>query len=145
MFSLIANREKSKPCTVCKEEKLLADILSVCNECIKGETEKTKKHIINAHRTSRERLNLPAVPPQAEKISCNLCNHNCGIKENETSFCGLRYNKDGKYISMPSKEIGILDYYLQRKEKNLVITIFRFSFMVVLLIVSSVKIRIIRT
>ncbi|MHA2358417.1 MAG: radical SAM protein [Candidatus Heimdallarchaeaceae archaeon] len=112
MFSIIANRKKLTTCSVCTKEKLLADILSVCNECIKGKPERTKKYLSDAHKFSRERLNLPAKPPQAEKISCNLCNHNCGIRNNETSFCGLRYNKEGNYVSMPSKEIGILDYYL---------------------------------
>lgn len=103
---------KSKICSICKEEKNVASALSVCKECLKRNFEDSQIYVRDAHKIARTRLNLPVSAPIDGQNKCVLCHHNCDIGKNDVSFCGLRYNKDGNFISMTSTEIGVLDYYL---------------------------------
>ncbi|MHA1707913.1 MAG: radical SAM protein [Candidatus Heimdallarchaeaceae archaeon] len=112
MFISPNSKRKTVVCEICKGEKVLASVLAVCNSCLKKFPETTAKNILDAHKNARGRVNLPATPPQSVQANCILCNHFCGIGENETSYCGLRYNKEGKFISLSSSDAGILDYYL---------------------------------
>ncbi|NPD87612.1 MAG: radical SAM protein [Asgard group archaeon] len=105
-------KEEQKNCSFCKAEKIVASALSVCKECLVNNFEETKSYVKEAHKIARTRLNLPISAPSDGQNKCTLCHHNCIIGKNDVSFCGLRYNKDGKFISMVSKEIGVLDYYL---------------------------------
>ncbi|MCK5303627.1 MAG: 4Fe-4S cluster-binding domain-containing protein, partial [Candidatus Heimdallarchaeota archaeon] len=68
---------------------------------------------MNAHKRARSPYNLPVTAPDNDRISCSLCNHNCGIDENETSYCGLRFRDNNAKISTYStKEMGLLHNYL---------------------------------
>ncbi|MCG3222092.1 MAG: radical SAM protein [Candidatus Heimdallarchaeota archaeon] len=103
---------KPKNCSICKEAKTVASALSVCKECLKNNYEESQIYVKQAHKIARTRLNLPVSAPIDGQNKCALCHHNCAIGKDDVSFCGLRYNKDGNFISMASKEIGVLDYYL---------------------------------
>jgi pyruvate formate lyase activating enzyme len=103
---------KSKICSICKEEKNIASVLSVCGDCLKNNFKESHSYVKEAHKNARTRLNLPVSAPIEGQYKCTLCNHNCVIGNNEVSFCGLRYNKDGNFISMTTKNLGVLDYYL---------------------------------
>ncbi|RZN62917.1 AmmeMemoRadiSam system radical SAM enzyme [Methanonatronarchaeum sp. AMET6-2] len=37
---------------------------------------------------------------QGGEVECNLCNHNCKIKNGETGICGVRENTDGKLYTL---------------------------------------------
>ena len=112
MFFKENSGRKSNTCSFCKEERIIASALSVCKDCLEQNPEETQTYIVEAHKESRLRLNLPISAPSDGQNKCNLCNHNCEIGLNDVSFCGLRYNKNGDYVSMPSKEVGVLNYYL---------------------------------
>jgi len=105
-------KNEEKHCSICKEEKKVAAALSVCKDCINLNSIDAQTYVKEAHSTARERINLPLRAPIEGKNKCNLCNHNCEIGKNEVSFCGLRYSKDGNFISMSNKNLGVLDYYL---------------------------------
>ncbi|MCK5409111.1 MAG: radical SAM protein, partial [Candidatus Heimdallarchaeota archaeon] len=110
----IPSQEKHvKKCFICNEEKLVASILSVCKDCLRKRTTKVAELIMNAHKRARSPYNLPVTAPDNDRISCSLCNHNCGIDENETSYCGLRFRDNNAKISTYStKEMGLLHNYL---------------------------------
>ena len=112
MFFLSERSKKLQDCAVCGNESLIANTLEICKDCLRKEPEKTSGYISAAHNKARERMNLPIVAPHSVDTNCSLCNHMCGIGINEISYCGLRYNKKGNLISLPSKDQGILDYYL---------------------------------
>jgi len=99
-------------CAVCKNEHtIIAQSLGVCKECIIKKKPNVEKFIFQAHKNARERFNLPAEPPKAEYSSCILCAHHCGLQDNNVSYCGLRYSKDGTVISLVSTKVGLLEYY----------------------------------
>ena len=98
-------------CKICNEQKLISASLSICNDCILSFPSKAEKYIYTAHKKARERFNLPVNPPSGDKKICSLCYHNCGFGLNDMSFCGLRYTKNGKYISKTDENNAILDYY----------------------------------
>ena len=101
MFFLSERSKKLQQCSVCGNEELIANTLEVCKNCLRKEPEKTSDYISNAHKKAREKMNLPQIPPNSIEANCVLCHHMCGIGINEKSFCGLRYNKDGNFISLP--------------------------------------------
>jgi len=113
MIFIPSQEESVKKCFICNEEKLVASILSVCKDCLKKRTTKVAELIMNAHKRARSPYNLPVTAPDNDRISCSLCNHNCGIDENETSYCGLRFRDNNAKISTYStKEMGLLHNYL---------------------------------
>ena len=105
-------KNENRNCTLCKEEKIIASALSICKECLENNYEVSKSYVLEAHKIARTRLNLPETAPIDGQNKCNFCFHNCSISKNAVSFCGLRYNKEGNFVSMVSKNLGILDYYL---------------------------------
>ncbi|MHA1827330.1 MAG: radical SAM protein [Candidatus Heimdallarchaeaceae archaeon] len=112
MFSNNHYRNTTQICDVCGEQKQISQILSICNSCLRNNSKATEEYIFKAHKKAREKQNLPPLPPSNLSSICNLCNHKCGLDKNGISYCGLKYNKEGKVISLTNSNIGILDYYL---------------------------------
>ena len=54
---------KPKNCSICKEEKNIASVLSVCKECLKNNYEESQIYVKEAHKIARTRLNLPVSAP----------------------------------------------------------------------------------
>ena len=81
-----------KRCQICgKTSENIAEVLGVCNECIKNYPEKAEVFIKEAHTKTRKLFGLPAHPPKAkEGIKCKICANECVIPEGEVGFCGLR-------------------------------------------------------
>jgi len=99
-------------CKICKTEKLLAEFLGICKDCILKNWEEAEQFIQIAHYKSREEFSLPnRVSKTKDGIKCNLCANQCHIGKGEFGFCGLRKNEDGRLVSFVSKEKAILEYY----------------------------------
>ncbi|MCR8432833.1 MAG: radical SAM protein [Crenarchaeota archaeon] len=101
-----------KSCAICKNEKLLSSVLSVCRDCIINRFEDAKDYIINAHRKVRARYLLPYPAPSDGNIICSLCSNNCKMKNGDISFCGLRWVEENKLRSYVSPNQALAYVYL---------------------------------
>ncbi len=100
-------------CKVCGELKPISEILGVCKDCILTRFEEAIAYIAEAHKKVRARFGLPAVPPKSEDgIQCNVCSHKCKIGIGERGYCGLRWNENGKLISISTPNRAPLYAYL---------------------------------
>lgn len=99
-------------CRVCRElSPFISEVLGVCLQCIREKPTEAHPYIIQAHRESRDACGLPASPPEdPQGIPCNICVNECRIPENQTGYCGLRHNKNGKLKGV-SDERGKLSWY----------------------------------
>ena len=98
-------------CSLCNQEKIVSSSLGVCNSCLINYETDSQASVEQAHRHAREKFSLPTNPPKGDSFSCNLCNHNCSFSDNDLRYCGLRYSKEGKFISRSTKNSAILDFY----------------------------------
>ncbi len=106
-------------CKLCKGEKIIAEIIGYCVDCIRDNFEKINKDIYKTHEKIRKNFNLPAkILSDSNGIKCNICGNECIIGENKKGYCGLRENKDGK-ISGPV-DSGNLSYYYDKLPTNCV-------------------------
>jgi pyruvate formate lyase activating enzyme len=82
----------SARCAVCGERSaLIAEVLSVCEACIRERPEATRPRIQEAHAATRTEFGLPAAPPRTPGGAlCPLCANACRLGEKELGFCGLR-------------------------------------------------------
>jgi pyruvate formate lyase activating enzyme len=99
-------------CRVCKEiSPYISEMIGVCLRCIREKPTETHSYIRSAHTKSREVYGLPAFPPKDPLgILCNICVNECRIPENQTGYCGLKTNKNGKLEGVSSKR-GKLSWY----------------------------------
>lgn len=49
---------------------------------------------------------------------CRFCTANCSLGEDQTSWCGIRTNRAGKFITESSRSQGYLSYYLDPHVTN---------------------------
>lgn len=108
-----------KVCKICGEEKVIAEILGVCRDCIIDNFSIAKKYIERAHTASREYYGLPPSPPREGKLVCNLCANMCKFKTNNTiSYCGLRWSKGGIIKQLADAKHAVMYPYLDPHVTN---------------------------
>jgi len=100
---------RTPECKVCGEKKdEISKELGVCVKCIRNNPEMAHPHLVSAHTTIREPINLPSTPPRTgEGLSCSLCSNQCVMGEGEKGYCGLRWNTGGMQ-SLVEMDIGLL-------------------------------------
>lgn len=108
-----------KSCVICKKKKA-ADVLGVCETCIKTEWKKAEPVVKKVHARSRARFGLPTEIPR-KGVLCGLCANNCRIPEGKKGYCGLTVNRKGRLIRLAgSPEKGLLRYYYDALPTNCV-------------------------
>jgi pyruvate formate lyase activating enzyme len=114
-----SNGSRFLKCSICSEKKLIAKKLKICIDCIRKEPEETLHYAKEAHSRIREEFGLPSSPPKSEEgIPCNLCSNKCIIGIGETSYCGLKWNYEGKLESFGNLKKGLLYAYLDSHVTN---------------------------
>lgn len=110
---------RTTECKVCGEKKdEISKELGVCVKCIRNNPEMANPHLVSAHTTIREPINLPPTPPRTgEGLSCSLCSNKCVMGEGEKGYCGLRWNIGGMQ-SLVEKDIGLLHAYFDPHVTN---------------------------
>lgn len=84
-------------CQVCGEKSLLvAQVLSVCRDCILNRFSDCEKYIREAHH-KRADFGLEPTPPTCTTgVECRLCANHCRIGRDSFGYCGVRENRDGR-------------------------------------------------
>lgn len=123
MFFRWAVSPYKKKCKVCGKESIyIAENLGICRDCIIDSFAQSLPFIDQAHEKSRVRYQLPPKIPKDEtsKVMCNFCSNLCVLSEGQRSFCGLRYNKDGKLYSDFGTDDALMHWYLDPHVTNCV-------------------------
>jgi pyruvate formate lyase activating enzyme len=77
----------------------VADVLSVCADCIRGADDALARQIDEVHAQERARFGLPGRPPDTtDGRDCRLCRNRCRIGEGEAGYCGVRRNRAGRIV-----------------------------------------------
>jgi pyruvate formate lyase activating enzyme len=99
-------------CMLCKATSgYISKEINVCLRCIRERPEDALPIAMHAHKRSRAAFGLPESPPKDPRgIPCNICVNECRIPENETGYCGLRKNEDGKLTGVTAEQ-GKLSWY----------------------------------
>jgi pyruvate formate lyase activating enzyme len=99
-------------CTLCDRNSTeISKVLGLCVACIRRRPQKALEIAARVHRQSRLEFSLPAAPPdEPEGVKCRVCMNRCRIPENETGYCGLRHNQDGRLAGVTSTR-GKLSWY----------------------------------
>lgn len=102
-----------KTCVLCgRKDRLIAQALGVCPTCLREKAEKAEPLLLEAHRRSRLRWGLPPSPPKTlGGIPCNLCFNECRMGPGEKGYCGLRWNREGRLVSLAKPDRGVLHAY----------------------------------
>ena len=113
--------KSNRKCKICKStDNLVSETLGICIDCIRKESKKTKKYIIDAHKKSRSEFDLPPYPPKAKDgIKCKSCVNECQIPLGKKGFCGLRKNEGGKLKKIVGKG-AVVDWYYDNLPTNCV-------------------------
>ena len=78
---------------------LISGAIGVCLPCLRAGFEGLDDHLREVHRKSRERFDLPGMPPRDQSgITCTLCANSCRIAEGHVGYCGIRSNEEGKIV-----------------------------------------------
>lgn len=107
-------------CKICGGgDRLISEALGVCLDCIRSRPEEAKPIIERVHASVRESYGLPGRPPKTTNgIGCNLCANECRIGVGERGYCGLRWNRDGKLVSLSTPGKALLHAYLDPHVTN---------------------------
>lgn len=112
---------KKVKCKICQKEKMVAEFLGVCWDCILNNWKKTRALAQIAHQKSRKEFGLPEkVPKTKGGTKCVFCANECQMGNGEFGFCGLRKNENGKLISFVNTEKALLQYYYDLLPTNCV-------------------------
>ncbi|MCS7199371.1 MAG: radical SAM protein [Caldimicrobium sp.] len=107
-------------CSLCSKPKIIAEILSVCKDCLLERFPEALPHLQRVHRETREAFLLPLDSSSEEShIRCNLCARACRISEGSTGFCGLRKVQKGA-IKGPTNKEALVSWYLDPLPTNCV-------------------------
>ena len=99
-----------KKCGKASEE--IAEILSLCAECIRKADSKSQAMLKEIHGRSREEFGLAAAPPSdAEGIRCGFCQNKCRIPADGMGYCGVRRNEDGRLVGGTAEGASVSWYY----------------------------------
>jgi pyruvate formate lyase activating enzyme len=110
-------------CILCNtSSQFISSNLSLCLKCIREKPEEAKNIAIRIHKETRKKFDLPAEPPKnTSGIPCGICMNDCRIGENETGYCGLVKNFNGKLIRLGgTKDFGVLEWYYDPLPTNCV-------------------------
>ncbi len=115
-----SKKEELKRCMVCGKEKHLAQILSICPDCLKTESsDEIQKLLTQKHAIVRNSLNLqPRVPRTEDGIQCQFCSVNCRLSEGQWGWCRLRKNENGRFKHLITRTEGLVYYYLDPHVTN---------------------------
>ncbi|RLI28581.1 radical SAM protein [Candidatus Bathyarchaeota archaeon] len=110
-------------CRICGEKSpLISGKLGVCLDCIRRKSEKALEVTAKVHADARKTFGLPPSPPRTRGgVRCEVCANCCVIGEDETGYCGLVANENGRlvrYAGFPDK--GLLEYYYDPLPTNCV-------------------------
>ena len=99
-------------CILCQRTSPeISSALGVCLACIRRQPLESLEIADRVHRKIRTEFGLPQSPPDhPEGVTCNVCVNCCRIGENETGYCGLRMNRDGRRVGV-SASSGKLSWY----------------------------------
>lgn len=99
-------------CTLCERNSAdISKILGLCLACIRQRPKEALEIAAQAHRQSRLEFGLPPVPPDDPKgVPCRVCMNRCRITADETGYCGLRRNQNGRLEGVSSTN-GKLSWY----------------------------------
>lgn len=112
MFNANTSGKYQKICRLCGEKKVIANVLSVCRECIINRYDEAKEFIIDAHKKTRTTVDLPYPPPRGGKYKCTLCNNYCEFNNDTKGFCGLRFTRNGNLVSLSTANVARAYVYL---------------------------------
>jgi pyruvate formate lyase activating enzyme len=91
-----------KKCGRVSEE--IAQVLSLCAECIRKADDKTLAELQEIHAKYREKFGLAGSPPSnLEGIQCGLCQNQCKIPVGGRGYCGVRRNENGRLVGGTAK------------------------------------------
>jgi pyruvate formate lyase activating enzyme len=101
-------------CKICNKENKISSIISICIKCLRtSDPSLVHNKLQKIHAQSRKPFALPLRIPQFKTgISCTTCSANCSLGINETSWCGLKRNKEGRFHCLFSTNSGLMSYYL---------------------------------
>lgn len=108
-------------CALCgREDVLVAEALGVCVACIRGKVQDALQKAMASHAQARKLFGLPAESPAMEEggIHCKICSQNCRMNEGELGYCGLRWNENGKLLSLSTPYEGVFHAYPYRFTPN---------------------------
>jgi pyruvate formate lyase activating enzyme len=100
-------------CQRCGQESfLVSQVLELCPDCIRSNFEAALPYIEKAHLEARNSFDLPPTPPKdAEGKQCNLCLNECLIGQGRKSYCGVRQNREGRFIGASADKGNVSWYY----------------------------------
>ncbi|MHA2103695.1 MAG: radical SAM protein [Candidatus Hodarchaeales archaeon] len=110
----------NRVCILCKSNSNISSAIKICVNCLRSTKLTTiKPHLKEIHSSSRKSFNLPLQIPQFKTgIACTTCGAKCKLGVNETSWCGLKKNKEGQFQSLFSSNVGLMSYYLDPQITN---------------------------
>jgi pyruvate formate lyase activating enzyme len=98
----------------------IAEILSLCAECIRIADAPTLAELQEIHAQTRVKFNLPAFPVSAsDGIRCGLCQNKCQIPAEGRGYCGVRRNEDG-CLKGGTPEGAVVSWYYDSLPTNCV-------------------------
>ena len=100
----------SGQCQICgKRSSLIADVLSLCPDCIRTRPDQARPLLLEAHAAIRREFDLPPAPPRTEGgVECPLCVNACRLGEGEIGLCGVRTARDGRLVHLAGAPAGAL-------------------------------------
>lgn len=105
---------RASECKLCGSvQRRVSMYLGVCARCVRRRSRAAQTRILAAHALSRLEFSLPARPPgNGGGVTCALCANECGLREGELGFCGLRTVRDGRLVHLAgTRRRGLLDWY----------------------------------
>ncbi|MFX1519104.1 MAG: radical SAM protein [Promethearchaeota archaeon] len=110
---------KEVTCQLCGSKSVeISELLRICGDCIRNDPISSLPYLKKAHKTARSPYGLPAEPPKTPNgIQCNFCSNQCSLGDGEVGYCGIRKNKNGRFLGAGTKQ-GILSYYLDPHKTN---------------------------
>jgi pyruvate formate lyase activating enzyme len=99
-----------RQCRICGQTSVLvADILSLCADCIRTRPVEAREHVQETHAAIRQEFGLPTAPPRTENgIECPLCVNACRLGDGELGLCGLRTAQNGRLVHLAGTPAGAL-------------------------------------
>jgi len=100
-------------CRICQQRsRLVSQAVGVCKQCILADSEAARCILAEAHRRSRTRFALPAVPPRDPTgRRCNRCSNVCRIAPGSTGYCGIRQATDNRITGGDAAGASVSWYY----------------------------------
>ena len=94
-----------------KVSEQVAEVLSLCAECIRKADVACLAELKEIHAQSHMKFGLPAQPPSSpEGVQCGLCLNQCSIPVGGRGYCGVRRNEDGHLKGGTPKD-GAVSWY----------------------------------